>query len=480
MKKNIVIIICLIAGLGYATAQTVTSQEVAFDTVLAEDIIVRAINNGNGNNIIYYRNVSSNRHYLAYHLTNANSFPYLTTSFLWPLPSPDATYKVNDMAVLNDGCYFCGSYTNGGITYGLVGRIGLSLISTGTIDFAFIGVPQINEFKRMDVTKGTNDHIALIGNSTNVPSLSAVAFVTWDGSQWACNRYMLNDDGETFTDIAFTANGEKVVAVSRYLNEPYRFYLRGELTATAFNSYPYNLPNFNQRNTFYTYGLTIQSSTNPGLTWHRNDVEMRLVTDLPENEEVTVAYECFDSSRECEPTLQVAMFKVDLSNFPGNNYEMDILDKQIVRGNFNQPNAFMDIKYVENDESIALLHSCRNCPKEISTLVQFPTWNNFGNIEALQTEPQYYTSMDIRGTKHICLAGVDPADNHLLHFSQYKPELDNSCYLSRPMSQSEQLIGTLLPNLEDRSTELFHMTRPHFYVYPLNLNNRTILNCQTQ
>ena len=441
MKRiTVVYIIFILAGIGSAMAQSINSKEDSFSTLYGEDVIVRTIP-GDPKPLIYYKGHDGN-HYIVYHNAHSYLSPFSSTSFQFPTHITDAEYKINDIVVINDRCYFCGSCTSPADgTEGLVGRIDLNSLNATppSADFIFLTIKEVKEFYRIDGTNNTTDYLALVGTTKNSPNPSGVAFVTWDGTLWHYRVYNPDNDDETFTDIVFTMNGQKVVAVSRLNDKPYRFYLRGELTDTAFNLPATAMSNFVHRNTVRTDGLAPQGSTNPHPTWHYNDVDMRLVANLSEDEEITVAYECYDDTKPCESQM-VALFQVDLSGFPANP-AMNVTGKQAVFGYFNQPNTLMDVQYIPEDETIGLLHKCTACPNERTTVVQFPSWNGYGYIDALQVGPQAHSSMNVYDNKHIYLAGVDPSDDHLLFFRQDKTLFEHSCYLTYPPARSEALTG---------------------------------------
>lgn len=439
MKRFILTLMALSLGLCHINAQTVMSQEVSFDTVKVENVIVRKMTN-EGTSIVYYKKQSSEQHYLLLHKTGVNTPTYISNAFLWPTHLAGAKYRINDMEIMGDSCYFCGACIYRGATTGLVGRIDLSRISANIIDFVFCTIPEAKEFMRMDASQmSTTARLALVGQMQYINHSSGAAFVLWNGTDWVYNIYEPQSSNETFTDIAFTANGNRVVAVSRLDGEPYAFCLRTEFAPIVFQTPPL-FPSFDKRNIVNTQNLHPQSSSSPHPTWHQSDVDIRIVADLTDYELVTVAYECYDSSRVCEPGQQVAMFWVDLNGYAAWNPIINIVDKQIVRGCFGRSYTFSDIRYSPTDYTIGLLHKCRNCAEYMSTAVQFPFRNGYGDIEALYISPNLYSSMDISNGGRIYLSGIHPSDGHMVHFLQYKPYLENSCHLSYPMSQSEELM----------------------------------------
>lgn len=444
MKKILAInIFIFLAGTLSVNSQTIASREDAFKTILGEEAIVRTVTlQSDEYPFICRRKYNSNSHSFILHRRNdpANS----SIVFACPQYNNGGEIKINDMVIIDRICYFCGSQSdaqNG--TKGIVGRIDLNQadFSSPSIKFNFLSLSSVKEFLRIDGTRSSlGDCLALVGSSNNPTTPSCAAFVLWHGTLWDYKICGLNDSDETLTDIVFTKNGEKVVSVSRIDGKPYWFCLRGEWTDTAFNMLSNTLTDYCQRNTIKTYGLTLPSSSNPHPTWHYNDVDLRLVANLDKDEEVTVAYECFDDTRICDPQI-VAMFKIDLSGFPL-NLAMNVIGQQAVFGYFNQPNTLADIKYILSDKTIGLLHRCGVCQDEISTVLQFPSWGYVGYLEALQVGPQEHFSLDVYNHSLVYLAGIDPSDNRLLFFQQEKTELNHSCYFTRPMARSETLKET--------------------------------------
>ena len=463
MKKILILIAVLFTPLVIpftVSAQSGIASEVDyFKNDLGDNAIIRSDHNYSGS-LIYYEDSDGRSYFLYRHKDPTEP----TCRFTWPNHTSidQQKYKIFDVVIGEDTCYFCGSYINNLTTtpdtVGLVGWADLQNIahtpcSLATIYFNFCTIPGTRVFTQMDGYFDHSQHIAqlcMVGESYSSTAPSCAAFVKWNRLLTTWNYRLVGtlDTNETLTDISFSGLGTKVVAVSRYANEPYKFGLRGEYTSNIFDFILYpTLTNFTHRNTVNTYGLYLASSSNPHPTWHANDIVARIVCP-PNSEEFTVAYECVDNTKTCETKQQVALFRIDVSTFPW-NYNMNLTGKQIVRGYFEESSTFTDMLYIPDNKTFALLHRSKNSSNGKSAAVQFPTWLNYGQINTLISDVALHSSMDIRDFttgRYLTLVGDHVDDNNICFFRQALNDLGTSCYQTNPVSVSEELI------LDDWST----------------------------
>lgn len=443
-----------------ALSQSVTTSEVDnYKYEIGEKTIIRTATNSE-ESLIYYEDSDGESYFLYRHNGTAET----TCKINWPNYGGTGThmFKIHDMAVGKGMCFFCGSHIGNAasspVSTGLVGCIDLSNIAatpctTASVTLYICSIPNTKVFTQMDEhydnPRGISQ-LCMVGESTSATTPSCAAFVEWDPSnlKWYYRVVEVQDPNETMTDIAFSGLGTKVVAVSRYGNEPYKFGLRGEYTSNLFvfttigaTPPPPPLPNFTHRNTVNTYGLYLASSSNPHPTWHENDIVARIVCP-PNSEEFTVAYECVDNTKACESQRQVALFRIDVSTFPW-NYNMNVTGKQIVRGYFEEGSTFTDMMYIPDNKTFALLHRSPNSSKGKSSALQFPSWLAYGNISTLISDATLHSSMDIReysNNRYLTLVGINEDGHSICYFRQLIQELEKSCYQTRPVSISEELI----------------------------------------
>lgn len=451
--KKILIIIALAGGLttsfiGSAQTSIMASRVDYSITEIGDNAIIR--NDEVDGTLIYYEDLNGLSYFL-YRSTNTSTYAY---KYSWI----DINYKysIHDMVMLGDKCYFCGSrrdatYPN--IMEGIVGHVDMSHIAdqpTAQIVIRYCTIPDTKIFTQMDGTlkNGGRELVCLVGESSWPNTPSCVAFVEWvpSGSigNWQCLRTWTSNLNETLTDIAFSGKGNKVVAVSKFANEPNKFGLRGDLVSNLFIYLPpITLPNFSNVNIIDTYGLTLASSSNPNPTWHDDDIVARIVC-TPNTDDFTVAYECVDNTLVCETQRQVAMFQIDVSSFT-----MSVIGQQIVRGYFEEGFTFTDMLYIPDNNTFALLHRSQNGAKKNAAVVQFPTWSFFGQINTLISPVALHSSLNLHyqyGKPYLNLAGNRDLDNKICHFWQNLDHMELSCYQTRPLSLSEELLGTCSVN----------------------------------
>lgn len=449
--KKLIIIIAIIGLLPMhrpvlAQSPISTSMLDYYSSEIGRYVIIRNDINCGGE-LIYYEDVNDR----SFFLYRQFGFHAGTYKYTWPNNTIPNLYKfhVTDMVILKEACYFCGSFTDVAQNkkVGLVGHIYMNDIAnypvtTASIHFNFCTIPKTREFSQMDAINNMSGgaKICLVGESIS-STPSCAAFVEWTPYSWDYRVVEVLDPDETMTDIAFSGKGDKVVAVSRYEIEPYKFGLRGDYVSNLFVFNPLTpptaFPNFTHRNTFNTYGLYLASSSNPHPTWHDNDIVARIVSP-PDSETFTVAYECVDNTLLCETKQQVALFRIDVSTFPW-NYNMNLTGKQMVHGYFNEFSTFSDITYNPYKQTFAILHSSPFSSKGKSSVVQFPSWLNYGQIPTLLTDNEVYTSIDVPSS-YMLLAGYGLHGNAICNFQQNINHLESSCYQTRPYSVSEELI----------------------------------------
>lgn len=455
------------------SAQTVQASEVDYyPDEIGDNAIIRTDSDHFGS-VIYYE-APNGRSYFLYRLSSG-----ITYKYTWPNHNNThmSRYQIHDMVIGDGRCYFCGSYIQNPLSnpliVGLIGWIDLTNIanvpcSTASVSFNTCPIPRTKKFTQMDEYYDKSNYgsqLCLVGESYTTPT-SLCAFAVWDAasSRWFYRIVEVPDTNETLTDIAFSGLGTKVVTVSRFANEPYKFGLRGEYTSNLFAFPPLPTPpyfplltNFTHRNIVNTYGLYLASSSNPHPTWHENDIVARIVCP-PNSEEFTVAYECVDNTKVCETQRQVAMYKIDMSNFP-TSYTMTISGQQIVRGYFEEGSTFTDMMYIPDNKTFALLHQSRNSSKGKSSVMQFPSWMNYGQISTLISDSSLHSSMDIRQDNSntlITLTGNNENGNRICYFWQHLNHLETSCYQTRPVTISEELIGPPIIIQKEKNTTEFH------------------------
>lgn len=489
MKKILITII--LTGLALlhftAAAQTVTTSEVDFySTEIGDNAIIRTDINYGGS-MIYYKAQDGTNCFL-YRMTNGTTRKFTL---------PNNKYEIYDMVIgINNYCYFCGSYkmcpTSDLCYIGMIGCMDLSNIastscSTNCVTFHLLCITETCKITQMDIAHARGPlQSCYIGTTYLSQYPSCAIFAEWDVNDWSYRVIEVQDPNETLTDIAFSGNGMKVMTVSRFTNDHYKFGLRCEYSSNLFvlptlpgtPPPPLVLTNFTNRNIVNTYGSYLTSSSNPTLTWHDNNIIARIVCP-PESEKFTVAYECVDNTKVCETQRQVAMFQIDVSNFPANS-TMSVTKKQIVHGYFEESSTFTDMRYIPSNDSYALLHRSNNSSRGKSSIVQFPSWLAYGQISTLISDVTLNSSIDVRNennSPYITLIGNNEADNILYFFRQQLNFLESSCYQTRPVSISEELLpyNTVINN--DTST----INEITYGLQPGNNHNRdnTPVTCDT-
>lgn len=358
-------------------AQTIQSAQYQFPSRLGWDAVVRE--SAGGVPVISYR--SAGGAYFAYGDPSTGYVLELSINDTLMVGNNSISYKINDMRVIGDMCYFCGvrMYTHGELdpetgaqivdSIGILGRFYLNPSGSGlTGKFDLKHFPETKRIDRMTIYGrnipgfGNDTVVAMIGIMQNFgsPSCLIVAKLKVTPVWEYIVRYADNYSGmdEIFTDI--TSNMNKIVIASyiRGVGEENYFYLRtAERDSVRIN-------NFGQFDTRYKYDLLQLSDSCFSLVRPDNAI-VRLCT-VPWAKKLYASFACnMNSTHSLYPT---ALCEITTDN-------MDMIGVQVVRKTYITPYTLIDMKYLykvyndENDATVALLHNTNEIYK---TVVEYP------------------------------------------------------------------------------------------------------------
>ncbi|MBR3489508.1 MAG: hypothetical protein IKH33_09335 [Bacteroidales bacterium] len=461
MRKTLLLLTMLACGAGttHIAAQTVVnaSVESEYPTETGKNVRI-CVNPKDGATVIYYRDSILDTNCFIYHVPGASS----DNKFVWP-PIPEgtgfATCTVEDMKIIGDTLYFCGTadYPNGGVREkkGYVGWVRTShLINpSGMVGFNYysrffdpfntsiliVGLSHLDGY----YNGGANTvNIGLVGKVryTVTDTTSCLLLVKGTSGGWDYQFHYLTDTKETFTDIVLIENQKWLVVSSRFehvYQDHYTFGIRYEAVNVAFGMYYTTLPQFRAINKFDTYNLNTSSSISQHPTWHRSDVEIHLVDDPSCAAYAIAAYECEDTAKLCENRQQTALFKLDFNTSPSPAISI----AQLVYGYFRNPRTFVKIKNVLDDTTMVLLYRGLGDDGGMASTLLFPKWGHYGQIDGLLADYRYNTSIDIHKNRFIRLGGTSWIDKEVFHYNLDKRYIGSSCYSARPTFFSEKLQG---------------------------------------
>ena len=462
MRKTLLLLTMLAcsAGMTHIAAQAVVnaSVESEYPTETGKNVRI-CVNPKDGATVIYYRDTILDTNCFIYHVPGASS----DNKFVWPaIPEGTgrATCTVEDMKIIGDTLYFCGTadYPDGNVRKqkGYVGWVRTShLINpSGAVGFDYysdfydpdnlsirtVGLSHLDGY----YDGGTNTaFIGLVGEVeyTVADTTSCLLLIKKSSGGWGYQFHYLTDTKETFTDIGFIQDRWLVVP-SRFeyeYQDHYTFGIRYESISTAFNMNPTYLPQFQNTDKFNTHAMTTSSSVSPSPTWHRSDVEIHVLEDPTCTAYAMVAYECEDTAKLCDNQQQTVLFKLDFDSpsFP----DIEINASQMVHGYFRSPRTFVGIKAIKDDTTMVLLHRGIGDDGGMASTLLFPKWGHYGQIDGLLADYRYNTSIDIHKNRFIRLGGTSWIDNEVLHYNLDKRYIGSSCYSARPTFFSEKLQG---------------------------------------
>ena len=442
----------------HITAQTVAnaSVESEYPTEYGKNVRI-CVNPTDGATVIYYRDTVLDTNCFIYHKQGATS----DNKFVWP-PIPEgtgsATCTVEDMKIIGDTLYFCGTadYPDGSVRKqkGYLGWVRTSYFINppGTAGFNYFS--KLLDHRNLSIFVVGSSHldgyynessntvnIGLVGKVkyTAADTTSCLLLVKGNSSGWIYQFHYLTDPMETFTDIVFIED-KWLVVPSRFehvYQDHYSFGIRYESVSIAFGMSNATLPLFQTVQKFNTYYMNTSSSVNQHPTWHRSDVDIHIVDDPTCTAYAIVAYECEDTAMQCDNPQQTALFKLNLNSSP--NITIDA--SQLVHGYFRSPRTFVGIKNVLDDPAMVLLHRGLWDDGEMASTLLFPTWSHYGQIDGLLADYRSNTSLDVYKNRYIRLGGTSLMDNEVLHYHLDRKYIGSSCYSTRPTFFSEELQG---------------------------------------
>lgn len=502
MRKTLQLLILLTCGVWAMpiAAQSVVnaSVESEYPTETGKNVCI-CVNPSDGATVIYYRDTVLDTNCFIYHRQGATS----DNKFVWsPIPEGTgfATCTVEDMKIIGDTLYFCGTadFPDGSVREqkGYVGWVRTShLINpSATVRFNYysgfkdprnsslfiVGLSHLDGY----YNGGNNTiQIGLVGKAkhTATDTASCLLLVKGSSSGWHYQFHYHTDPKETFTDIVFIKDMWLVVP-SRFEHEymdHYRFGIRYESVSTAFSMSPTTLPLFQTTYKFNTRYLNTSSSVSPYPTWHRSDVDIHIVDDPTCTDYAMVAYECEDTAMQCENPQQTALFKLDFNtpSYPN----LAINAAQLVHGYFRNPRTFVGIKTILDDTTMVLLHRGLGDDGGMASTLLFPKWDRYGQIDGLLADYRYNTSIDIYKNRFIRLGGTSWLDNEVIHYNLDKRYIGSSCYSTRPTFLSEKVINNVILNaliVQPTSISKDYFTWRIYTLTPTTITNNN--SCETK
>lgn len=251
MKKQL-LLITMLTMLAPAFCQSFTETDIGSGTIQGSSVIVR---NYNDTVVVMYNydyNLTDgeNRFTVRKSTSNSISFklPDVYTSGGTPFPTPPIInsgkilYRIHDMEILNDTCYFCGEKkettgdyyydTNGLATYltndvGLVGKFTITKLLNGICDLELTTIPRVSSLRRMAVYESSQGYsISMIGvpRARSSPTCIVDLYNEISIGSWVFDLAHPLNYQELLFDITYA--GGTVITVSGLVYEGHSFIIR--------------------------------------------------------------------------------------------------------------------------------------------------------------------------------------------------------------------------------------------------------------
>jgi len=466
MKKNVIIFELLLSmAFGNVCGQVVTQTRILTSLHGSKEML-RIY--GSENKTLMYQNSSdeqTHRFVYVYSSMLASSFVLPTITNLYG----NAKYTVNDMRIIGKRCFFCGKLAMPiGHEYeepqlpprellyqdyvGFIAMVDLDSIEyfpSANMKVQYSLIDKTSDIRKLAILASASDTmIGMIGIANNVGKPSCLVTMRGGGNTWSNNVYAFPDCSEILTDIAI---GDKsLITASLFEGEPWTFGVRYVNISALFDNDDISEYRLGKR--FDTENMYLDPSTYR-LTWHSNDVTIRLVA-MPYGNDVTVAYKGkeFTAQDSSEFNDRIALFYINGSS--PNNITMDDAKTVEVRGDASD--TFLGMEYIPPIQAIGLLHIRNNTVANPSCLAFFK-WNSTNYTE--MTTGQYpWSSFDV-ANGCVWTAGWSVINNRIVH------EFRNTLYsafgvgcLYDSSFPAGQLRNYPSPDLKNTYIDLFHST----------------------
>ena len=99
---------------------------------------------------------------------------------------------------------------------------------------------------------------------------------------------------------------------------------------------------------------------------------------------------------------------------------------------------------------MALLYQGNDEIAGIASVALFPSWYHYGQIDGFLADYRGNTSLDVYKNRYVRFGGTSTLNGTVIHYQIDRPNSRSSCYSSRPVFSSEELLNksTLKPTDE--------------------------------
>ncbi len=370
----LLVLLCVLPSAN-VEAQTVQSAQYICANHFGEDVVLRE--SSSGWQIISYHGVISGT-------ASGACFEYgdLHSNAVKQFYIPDTLqvtgsikYRIKDMCVLGDMCYFCGvrmfAYYQPDPGTGIVVADSTGILGRFRLDPSGFGSTEKYDIKYFSSTKVLNRMeavaaldtavvaVGIMNNSASEPCLLVARRRASMFEQW---KYIVKKTAvpEVFTDIAVDAGMVTVSSYDRTATGKHHFGLR---RSKKFDVMTYSAL-FEEFDSLYVYDLSAGDTCIRFVRPGNNDV---LLSGVPWKMKVYAGFACsFDtcSSSPC----QTALCEVETDN-------MRLNAMQIVQKMHSTPHTLVDMKYLyntEGDESSAAVGLLHLTGDRFRTVVEYP------------------------------------------------------------------------------------------------------------
>ena len=453
-KRYLLIYLFLVLGVFCGHGQTITSTESHYYSMRGNtDPIVCTNPNDNNNAIICFSDSTTRNPCFIYH---NHSVSGTSRKCLWPTsatPYGFTHYLVRDMTVIGDKCYFCGTKTSDtGAVYTIQGYLMILSETTGffgwfdlaqianpsatSLNLHLFNIPVVPPKRMAGIVENGVTKLGFINETT-------LALVKGDGYSWSNVVEPLALGTEELVDITFTAN--HLVTLSRFSGESFSFGLRSEPISDAFFFiHPDPQSNYYHGVKFNTAPMTTLSLPEQYPTMQPTDVTMRMASH-PGSDFLTVAYDGkkYDEGDCSHFGFYTPMFLMDLSGCHPGHVDIAMSEAMLVTNPLLKLSSYslQDMGYLPlgNTYAIALLHGMDYENYGLWSILQTPSWIQYGDLQGVQADNRGFKSMDVDGNGWIHLAGWLQADRKLLQSRQDGNHMERSCDATRPVAFTEAL-----------------------------------------
>jgi hypothetical protein len=230
-----------------------------------------------------------------------------------------------------------------------------------------------------------------------------------NGSNEEYKVFALSNSLEQLTDVVFTE--DKVITVSKILEDHHSFILRGGLISDLFDMNSPDLTDYSWTHKYITPNHSLNCEYRD--TWHSDAAEIKLVAE-PQKSYVTVAHDAYYRDNTNGVIKSMALYRVEIPTTTA----YTLLEAQFLSAPAEVGETLMDMRYNPADTTVLLLNRYLTVNGTTGSFSKVDLLS--GTFRTMFSDYYYFLSMDMpkNGGNSVWIGVVDKNDATLSDFWQ--------------------------------------------------------------